>query len=167
METLTNSYNLKINTNPNKLHERRTILAAFSNEAIERTWESFCKFIAQNYEIGKGTIIHKFGAFTFTNTEVNLEGTTNQFNRDQKARKPVFIVSSDFVERLKAGIFNTGGIIYYTQKINNNISHVKLNYAHIAMSTGLKKEDCSTIIEYILKSICDSIVSVIIKILIS
>jgi hypothetical protein len=140
--------------------ERQTILNNYSSETIDRVWEAFSKSIITNYQMGKGTHVHKFGIFTFTNTDVNLEGTTNQFNRDNKSRKPVFIVSSDFVERLRPGIYGTNGIIYYTQKLNNNISHVKVNHAQIALTAGIRKEDCFTILDHYIKAIGDSIIKV-------
>jgi hypothetical protein len=65
--------------------------------------------------------------FTFTANEVNLEGTTNQFQRDHKARKPVFIVSSDFIDRLKPGQSTPQGMVYYNQKQNNSLNHIKIN----------------------------------------
>jgi hypothetical protein len=143
--------------------ERQTILNNYSTETIERVWEAFSKSIAINFQMGKGTHVHKFGSFTFTNPEVNLEGTTNQFNRDNKARKPVFLVSNDFVERLKSGIYGSNGIIYYTQKLNNNISHVKVNFTQIALNAGINKDDCVTIFDHYIKAIGDSIVNVFIN----
>ena len=65
-----------------------------------------CLYIAQNYESGRGTSIKGFGVFTYTSSEVNLEGTTNQYNRDKKGKKPVFIVSKEFNEYLKPGQYN-------------------------------------------------------------
>jgi hypothetical protein len=139
---------------------REAVLTKYNFDTIEKVWEAFCKSIATNYQLGKGTSIHKFGTFTFTNTEVNLEGTTNQFNRDNKARKPIFIVSNDFVERLKPGIYGTNGLIYYTQKVNNNISHIKINYSQIAFTSNVAKEDCLGILEHYIKLIGDNIIQV-------
>jgi hypothetical protein len=139
---------------------RKDILKNYSNDIIDSCWEGFCKFIAQNYQTGRGTIIPKFGTFTFNHVEVNLEGTTNQYVRDLKARRPVFLVSSDFVESLNPGIYSNGGLIYYTQKMNNNIAHVKINYAEIAFSLNIKKEDCFVIIDNLLKHIAESIIRV-------
>ncbi len=137
---------------------RQDILNKISSEAISACWAVFSKAILRNYQSGKGTSIPKFGTFTFNNAEVNLEGTTNQFSRDIKAKKPVFIVSSDFVERLKPGISSSNGIIYYTQKQNSNTSHVKVNYSEMAFSLDFKKEDLVTVIDNIIKFIGDSIV---------
>ena len=139
---------------------RKDILKNYSNDIIDSCWDSFCRLIAQNYQTGKGTIIPKFGTFTFNHVEVNLEGTTNQYVRDLKARKPVFLVSSDFVDNLNPGIYSSGGLIYYTQKINNNVGHVKINYAELAYSLNIKKEDCFVIIDNMIKHIGDSIVKV-------
>src|SRR4051812_24843169 len=100
---------------------REDILNTYSNEIVSKCWEVFSKFILKNYQAGKGTVIPKFGTFTFNNVEFSLEGTTNQFDRDIKPRKPVFIVSSEFVEKLKPGIFANTGLVYYIQKKNNNV----------------------------------------------
>jgi hypothetical protein len=166
METFRNTFtNSMFKESYNKLNKsnqltRTELLNNYNTELIDKAWELLCKSIAQNYQSGKGTIIPKFGTFTFNNSEVNLEGTTNQFNRDLKAKKPVFVVSSDFVERLKPGMFGNGGIIYYTQKINNNVGHVKVNYAQIAYSLNAKKEDCGVILDNLIRLIGDSIVKV-------
>jgi len=140
--------------------KRVDILKSFPDETISKTWEVFCKYICKNYLSGKGTTIPKFGVFTFTANEVNLEGTTNQFQRDHKSRKPVFIVSNDFVERLKPGQNTSNGVIYYIQKQCNSINHVRINYAEIAYSLNIRKEDCFTILDNYIKFIADSIVSV-------
>jgi len=141
--------------------KRLDILKSFSDETVSKAWEVFCKYISKNYFSGKGTSIPKFGVFTFSANEVNLEGTTNQFQRDHKARKPVFIVSHDFVEKLKPGQTTPNGMVYYNQKQNNNMSHVKINYAELAYSLNLKKDDCFTIIDNYIKYIGDTIVTVI------
>jgi len=141
--------------------KRLDILKSFSEDKIAEAWEVFCKYIAKNYLTGKGTTIPKFGVFTFTANEVNLEGTTNQFQRDHKARKPVFIVSSDFIERLKSGQSTAQGIVYFNQKQNNSLNHVKVNYAELAYSINMKKEDYFTLLDNYIKFIGDSIVNVI------
>lgn len=141
--------------------KRLDILKNFPEEKISQAWEVFCKFIAKNYNAGKGTSIPKFGVFTFTASEVNLEGTTNQLQRNQKPRKPVFIVSTDFVERLKPGQSTPNGMVYYNQKQNDSINHIKINYAELAYSINMKKEDYFTLIDNYIKYIGDTIVSVI------
>jgi nucleoid DNA-binding protein len=137
---------------------RENILKSFNQTIINKAWEGLCRNIAQNYESGRGTIIKGFGVFTYVSPEVNLEGTTNQFSRDKKGKKPVFIVSKEFNEYLKPGQYNPNGyLMYYTQKQNNSLSHVRLNIAEIAYSLGLKKEECSMIIQNILLYIDNSI----------
>ena len=96
------------------------ILNSYSPKILEDSWIQLSNFIKKNYEAGKGTLIKGFGSFTFSNPEYNLEGTTNQYKRDLKLRRPVFIVSNEFLDFLKPGQFTKrGGLIYYTQKINN------------------------------------------------
>jgi hypothetical protein len=89
---IVNKIGEKIRVN-NGLLNREDILKSFSPEVLNKAWNCLCEFIAQNYESGKGTLIKGFGTFTFISSEVNLEGTTNQFQRDKKSKKPVFIVS--------------------------------------------------------------------------
>jgi len=138
---------------------REDILNNFSTDSIINCWEIFCKYLMKNYKNGKGTIVPKFGLFTFNYAEVCLEGTTNESIRDLKPRKPIFIVSKDFVEKLRAGIYipNTG-IIYYNQKQNNCISVVKINYAELALPLKMKKEEVQTILDNLIKFIGDSII---------
>ena len=43
-------------------------------------------------------LIKVFGTFILSRIKYGLEGTTNQFERDIKRRRPVFLVSKGFVE---------------------------------------------------------------------
>ena len=65
---------------------RENILKSFNQNIIDKAWNALCLYIAQNYESGRGTIIKGFGVFTYVSSEVNLEGTTNQFSRDKKGK---------------------------------------------------------------------------------
>jgi len=136
------------------------MLNSYSPKILEESWNQFSNFIKKNYEAGKGTIIKGFGTFTFTNPEYNLEGTTNQYKRDIKLRRPVFIVSNEFLDFLKPGQFTKrGGLIYYTQKLNNKVSLVKFNYTELAFALNISKEECQNIITTILKEMGDAIIS--------
>ena len=136
------------------------MLNSYSTKILEESWNQFSNFIKKNYEAGKGTIIKGFGTFTFTNPEYNLEGTTNQYKRDLKLRRPVFIVSNEFLDFLKPGQFTKrGGLIYYTQKLNNKVSLVKFNYTELAFALNISKEECQNIITTILKEMGDSIIN--------
>ena len=118
------------------------ILKNYPEDLIERVWSTLSNFIIENYQMGKGTNIKGFGTFTFSSIEYSLEGTTNQFERDIKRRRPVFLVSKEFVDYLKPGIYNDkSGLMYYTQKINNNISIVKVNYAILSYDVNNSKEE--------------------------
>ena len=131
---------------------RNDILSSYSKEILENVWILFTKFIIKNYENGKGTFIKNFGTFTFTNPDYNLEGTTNQFKRDIKVRRPVFIISNEFLDFLKPGIYTkSGGLIYYTQKLNHSINIVKINYAELSYGMNISKEEYYNIINNILK----------------
>ena len=135
------------------------ILNSYSPKILEETWIQLSNFIKKNYESGKGTTIKGFGTFTFMNPEYNLEGTTNQYQRDLKLRRPVFIVSNEFVEFLKPGQFTKrGGLIYYTQKLNNTVGLVKFNFTELAYSLNISKEECKNIITTIIKDMADQII---------
>lgn len=136
---------------------RDSVIKNFSETLINKCWEVFCGYVVKNYQMGKGTYIPKFGAFTFANIEFSLEGTTNQLERDVKPRRPLFLVSSDFVEFLKQGIYTQKGVIQYTQKQNNNISLIKINYAELAISVNISKVEYVTILDNIIKYIGEKI----------
>ena len=134
------------------------ILKNYPEDLIERVWSTLSNFIIENYQMGKGTNIKGFGTFTFSSIEYSLEGTTNQFERDIKRRRPVFLVSKEFVDYLKPGMYNDkSGLMYYTQKINNNISIVKVNYAILSYGVNISKEEYVNIITAIIKNIGDEI----------
>ena len=127
---------------------RENILKSFPESTLTQAWNSLCQFVAQNYYSGKGTMIKGFGTFTFSNADVSLEGTTNQYARDHRKRTPVFIVSKEFNENLRPGQYNpTGGVIYYNQKLNNSVSHVKFNYAELAYALNITKDECVMILQ--------------------
>ena len=134
------------------------ILSNYPNEIKDKCWLNLSRCIIENYHSGKGTSIKGFGTFTFTNVEYNLEGTTNQYNRDIKPRYPVFLVSNEFVDYLKPGIYTEkSGLIYYTQKLNNQVPIIKLNLAKISYGANISKEECFTIISSTIKLMADQI----------
>ena len=136
------------------------ILSSYSPKILEETWRQLSNFIKKNYEAGKGTIIKGFGSFTFTSPEYNLEGTTNQYKRDLKLRRPVFIVSNEFLDFLKPGQFTKrGGLIYYTQKLNNKVNLVKFNFTELAFTLNISKEECQNMITTIIKEMADEIIN--------
>jgi hypothetical protein len=138
----------------------KDILNSYSSKILEESWIQVSNFIKKNYESGKGTFIKGFGTFTFMNPEYNLEGTTNQYKRDLKLRRPVFIVSNEFLDFLKPGQFTKrGGLIYYTQKLNNQVNLVKFNFTELAFALNISKEECKNIITTIIKEMADEIVA--------
>ena len=137
---------------------RKDILSSYSKEVLETVWSIFTKFIIKNYECGKGTFVKNFGTFTFTNPDYSLEGTTNQLKRDVKIRRPVFIVSNEYLDFLKPGIYTkAGGLIYYTQKLNHAINLVKINYAELSYGMNISKEEYMNILNNILKEMGEQI----------
>ena len=136
------------------------ILNSYSKNILEQCWTQLSNFIKKNYESGRGTTIKGFGTFTFTDPEYNLEGTTNQYKRDLKLRRPVFIVSKEFLDFLKPGQFtDRGGLIYYNQKLNNNMSSVKFNFTELAYAINISKEECQNIITTLIKEMAHEIVN--------
>ena len=157
---LTNSINLIGYKSFNKWGgiSLQDILSNYSQEILDKCWENLSRFIIENYQSGKGTFIKGFGTFTFTNVEYSLEGTTNEYERDIKRRRPVFIVSNEFIDYLKPGIYTEkSGLLYFTQPLNNNIPIVKVNYSKISYGTNISKEECLNIISYLIKTIGDQI----------
>ena len=140
--------------------DRDDFINNYSQEVIDACWESLSINVIQNYQRGKGTIIKGFGTFTFKNTELNLEGTTNQNIRDKKPKSPVFIVSKEFNENFCAGEYTRqNGIRYYTQKESKNVSIVRLNLAEIAYSLSMSKEEVSNLIKHLIFHLSNSIVN--------
>ena len=134
------------------------ILSNYPQEMIEKVWLNLSNFIIENYLSGKGTFIKGFGTFTFSNIEYSLEGTTNQYYRDIKRRRPVFIASKEFIYYIKPGIYTEkSGMMYYTQKESNNVPIIKVNYAKISYGANISKEECMTIISSIIKNMSDQI----------
>ncbi len=138
--------------------DRGDILTSYNKQVLETAWILFTKYIIKNYESGKGTFIKNFGTFTFTNADYSLEGTTNQFQRDYKVKRPVFLVSNEFLDYLKPGQYTkAGGLIYYTQKLNNAVNIVKINYAELAYGMNISKEEYMNILNNIIKEMGDQI----------
>jgi hypothetical protein len=144
--------------NHNGIINRKDILSSYNQKILEETWIQLSNYIRKNYQCGKGTFIKGFGTFTFCNPEYNLEGTTNQYKRDLKLRRPIFIVSKEFLDYLKPGQFTkNGGLIYYIQQKNNNVNVNKINYSEIAFSLNMSKEECNQIIKNIIGEMSDQI----------
>ena len=134
------------------------ILSTYPPHLIEKAWNYLAREVIENYQMGKGTFIKGFGTFTFTDVEFSLEGTTNQYSRDIKRRRPVFIVSNEFIDYLKPAIYtNVGGLIPYIQKIYSNVSIVKVNYAALSYGINVSKEEYVNIINNLIKKIADDI----------
>ena len=161
---LTNKINLKrytlINTKKGQKIDRNQIINNYSQETIDSCWSSLCINIIQNYQRGKGTIIKGFGVFTFKPQEVILESTTNQFERDLRLREPIFIVSKELNENFLPGEYNRqNGIKYYTQKESKNISIVKINYAEMAYSISISKDELTNLLKHLFMHISESIIN--------
>jgi len=77
-------------------------------------WNSLGLYVSRNLRMGRGVNVPKLGIFTFTPPEVRLKvyiayikGVTNETNRDQQPRTPVFLIQKDFVKglNLRTAIF--------------------------------------------------------------
>ena len=161
---LANKINFKrytlINTNKNQIIEREEIINNYSQETIDQVWSSLAINIIQNYQRGKGTLIKGFGVFTFKPQEVILEGTTNPYERDLRFREPIFIVSKEFNEKFLPGEYTRqNGIRYYTQKESKDTPIVKINYAEMAYSISISKDELTNLIKHLFMYISESIVN--------
>ena len=134
------------------------ILSTYPQHLIDKAWNYLAREVIENYQMGKGTFIKGFGTFTYTDVEFSLEGTTNQYSRDIKRRRPVFIVSNEFIDYLKPAIFtNVGGLIPYNQKIYSNVNIVKINFSSLSYGINVSKEEFYTILNTLIKKIADDI----------
>ena len=161
---LTNKINLKrytlVNTVKGQILDRESIINNYSQETIDSCWSSLSVNIIQNYQRGKGTLIKGFGVFTFKPNEVILEGTTNQYDRDLRLREPIFIVSKEFNENFLPGEYTRqNGIRYYTQKESKDISIVKINYAEMAYSISMSKDELTNLLKHLFLYMSESIIN--------
>ena len=139
--------------------DRGIMISNYTQETIDSCWAALSTNIIQNYQNGKGTYIKNFGTFTYKAEEVNLEGTTNQYIRDKKPKSPVFIVSKEYNRNFSAGEYTRqNGIRYFTQKENKDISIVKLNFAQIAYSISMSKDEVINLINNLISYMMESIV---------
>jgi len=56
---------------------------AIDDAKVRNVWRAFGSYIAKQLTNGKGVDVPRFGQFTFTAAEVNLQGTTNPQARDK------------------------------------------------------------------------------------
>ena len=157
---LANSITSKGFTLANKglILDRGIMISNYTQETIDACWAALSTNIIQNYQKGKGTYIKNFGTFTYKAEEVNLEGTTNQYIRDKKPKSPVFIVSKEYNRNFAAGEYTKqNGIRYFTQKENKDISIVKLNFAQIAYSISMSKDEVVNLINNLISYMMESI----------
>ena len=157
---LVNSINSKAFSLSNQglIIDRGIMISNYTQETIDACWNALSTNILQNYQKGKGTYIKNFGTFTFKPELVNLEGTTNQYIRDKKPKMPVFIVSKEYYRNFAAGEYTRqNGIRYYTQKENKDISIVKLNFAQIAYSISMSKDEAMNLINNLILYLMESI----------
>ena len=138
--------------------KRSDFINNYSQEVIDACWSSLSINVIQNYQRGKGTFIKGFGTFTYKNSSLNLNGTTNQNIRDKKPKLPVFIVSKELCERFCAGEYTRqNGIRYYNQKESKNIPIVKLNLSEMAYSLSMSKEEVGNLLKHLMIHIRDCI----------
>ena len=145
-------------SNQGLIIDRGIMISNYTQETIDACWLALSTNILQNYQKGKGTYIKNFGKFTFKSESINLEGTTNQYSRDKKPKMPVFIVSKEYIRDLAAGEYTKqNGIRYYIQKENKDVSMVKLNFAQIAYSISMSKDEAMNLINNLILFIMESI----------
>ena len=156
---LVNSINYRAYSLSNQglIIDRSIMISNYTQETIDACWSALAVNILQNYQKGKGTYIKNFGTFTFKPESINLEGTTNQYIRDKKPKDPVFIVSKEYIRDFVPGEYTRqNGIRYYTQKENKDISIVKLNFAQIAYSISMSKDETMNLINNLILYLMES-----------
>ena len=110
-------------------------------------------------------MIPRFGHFTFSAAEFDLQGTTNPQVRDRQTREPVFMVNKDFVGSftLKSGIVTTSSSGIATvlplalKGASGVIPQVKVNYVEVGMLCKKSKEASRDACEQIFKYMSDQI----------
>ena len=138
--------------------DRSIMISNYTQETIDSCWAALGLNIVQNYQKGKGTYIKYLGTFTFKPELINLEGTTNQYIRDKRPKMPVFIVSKEYIRDLIPGEYTKqNGIRYYIQKECKDISIVKLNFAQIAYSISMSKDESMNLINNLILYLLESI----------
>ena len=111
-----------------------------SSQENRSIWSALGAYIAKELMNGRGVMVPKFGHFTFTAAEVDLQGTTNSHLRDHQLRKPVFMISKEFSASmaLRSGIAytNANGVValrpHQLKGANGAIPKVKVNYVEIS-----------------------------------
>ncbi|KAL4471529.1 hypothetical protein ABPG74_008422 [Tetrahymena malaccensis] len=130
-------------------------------ETINNSWAAFGTYICKCLRQGRAVSIPKFGLFTYSFRDVNLDGTTNEYERDKEEREPVFIISKDFAKglNLKSGVYRLGGIIrpLVLSSTSGKIQQTLCSYQEIASISQLNKEEVKYSVERIIRRIEDQI----------
>ncbi|KAL4511758.1 hypothetical protein ABPG72_012603 [Tetrahymena utriculariae] len=135
--------------------------ANLDGETINNSWSAFGTYICKCLRQGRAVSIPKFGLFTYSFRDVNLDGTTNEYERDKEEREPVFIISKDFAKglNLKSGVYRLGGIIrpLVLSSTSGKIQQTLCSYQEIACISQLNKEEVKYSVERIIRRIEDQI----------
>lgn len=110
-------------------------------------WNSLGLYVSRNLRMGRGVNIPRLGIFTFTPPEVRLKGVTNELERDQQPRTPVFLIQKDFVKglNLRTAIFyhqdfGAGLRPYSAMGATGEIPIAKMNLIEIASYANMSKD---------------------------
>ena len=137
--------------NNNSITTRRDIHNSYDQNLLKEFWFQLSNNIIKNYETGKGTSIKGFGVFTFYESESNLEN-------EKKIMKPIFIVSKEFLEFIKPGVFNkNSGFIPFIMEMNDSIIIKKINYNEIAVALNITQDECYQIIRKIINDMREQV----------
>ena len=137
--------------NNNSITTRRDIHNSYDQNLLKEFWFQLSNNIIKNYETGKGTSIKGFGVFTFYESESNLEN-------EKKIMKPIFIVSKEFLEFIKPGVFNkNSGFIPFIMEKNDSIVIKKINYNEIAVALNITQDECYQIIKKIINDMREQV----------
>ena len=76
------------------------LLGTMDHDLLQVAWSALGDYVQKQIRIGRGISIPKFGLFTLSAQDFDMEGTTNPEKRELENREPVFIVSKDFAKGL-------------------------------------------------------------------
>ena len=146
------------NTDLEEMWKRKMKLSA---ENEKKVWQALGECIHKALAAGRGIQVPKLGTFTFSQTEVDLYGTTNTLQRDKQERQPVFLINKDFAGSypLAHGIVNWAGQLVQKDQHGSTgiIPTSQVNFFELAAASGLSKDVFKTQCELVLKDLADKV----------
>lgn len=137
-----------------------------SDEEMRVIWNALGLYISRNLKMGRGVNVPKLGIFTFTPPEVRLKGVTNEEQRDNQPRNPVFLIQKEFLKgvNLRTAIFyhqefGSGLRPYAALGATGEVPVTKMNLIEVASYANMPKDATELGINRIIKYIADKLLS--------